>query len=449
MNKISRRSFLEAGSASAFSLLLRRRSLPSAAKAASFVESLWSGALMPTSARVNARIAHESNSVRLLVSVNPDLSNPIRSGPFIATTATNNRMVSIPVAGLNPGTPYYYGIESASLVDDTNRGRFRTPVYGPQSFSFALGSCADTGSEHAVFDTIRSLNPLFFLHTGDMHYENIGVNDVTLFRGAYDTVLASATQSALYRQVPIAYMWDDHDFGPNDSDGTSASRPAARATYQEYVPHYPLAAGSGDVPIYQSFTIGRVRFILTDLRSERTPKIATDDGDKTMMGGSQKAWFKAQLLAANGRQAIVWVSSMPWIGAPAAGADYWAGYATERQEIANFISDNGISGLVVLSGDAHMVALDDGTNSDYTSNGGASFPVFHAAALDRTGSTKGGPYSHGSYPGGGQFGLVTVTDDGGGSLTITLSGRDSANKTIVEASFDLLYDVHLPLIVKG
>jgi hypothetical protein len=44
----------------------------------------------------------------------------------------------------------------------------------------------------------------------------------------------------------------------------------------------------------------------------------------------------------------------------------------------------------MISGDAHMVAIDDGTNSDYADGGGGGFPVFHAGALDRSSSVKGG-----------------------------------------------------------
>jgi hypothetical protein len=79
-----------------------------------------------------------------------------------------------------------------------------------------------------------------------------------------------------------------------------------------------------------------------------------------------------------------------------------------------------------------MVALDDGTNSDYSTDGGAGFPVLHAAALDRPGRVKGGPYSHGTFPGAGQFGLMTVHDAGGDRITVELAGRDWTGRILVE-----------------
>jgi len=169
-----------------------------------------------------------------------------------------------------------------------------------------------------------------------------------------------------------------------------------------------------------------------------------------MMGNAQKAWFKNELLAARSRYpVIVWVCTVPWIGAPSPGVDYWAGYTVERMELANFMKDNQIKGVVMLSGDAHMIALDDGSNSDYASGGGAAFPVMHAAALDRPGLLRGGPYSHGAYPGTGQFGLVTINDNGGNTITVTLSGRDASNnKVFPDYSFDIPWNqVYLPTLL--
>lgn len=371
--------------------------------------------------------------MRLAVSAHADLSDPVFSTPDTAVTADNNRVVSLEVFGLTPDQQYYYALEVNDTIDLSLTGRFRTFPAGPASFSFALGSCAWTGSSSSTFTTVRQLNPLFFFHTGDFHYENIAVNDRAAFRQTYETVLASATQSALYRSVPIAYIWDDHDFGPNNSDSTAPGRLAARLTYQEYVPHYPLEAGAGDVPIYFRFDVGRVRFLVCDSRSARSPWTAPDDAQKTMLGVSQKAWFKDQLLRARDSAAlIVWVNSLPWIGTT--GDDGWYVYTNERRELANFISDNHIHNLCQISGDAHMIAIDDGTNSDYATGTGACFPVFQAAPLDRTPSPKGGPYSHGMFPGTQQFGLFTVIDSGA-AIKVIWSGRLSDNTELVHYEF--------------
>jgi hypothetical protein len=119
---------------------------------------------------------------------------------------------------------------------------------------------------------------------------------------------------------------------------------------------------------------------------------------------------------------VVWVSPSPWIGPDEPGNDTWAGFPDERRRLAELIERSGIENLVMLAGDAHMVGLDDGTNSGYGRDGGGGFPVAHGAALDRPGGVKGGPYSHGAFPGAGQFGVLRVDDDGT-EVRVELSGR--------------------------
>lgn len=410
-------------------------STPNVAMAASPVQFVWSGGVTPTSAVVKAKLATDSSIARLAVSAAPDFSSPVYSNWDTALTAENNRVVRLEAVGLSPRQRYYYAVEVNGTLDTENVGRFQTFPADTGSFTFAFASCAQTGSNSRVFATIHDLNPLFFFHLGDMHYQNIAVYDPNLFRQAYETVLSSPNQSRLYRDFALAYVWDDHDYGPNNSDSTAPGRAAARATYREYVPHYPLAAGAGNAPIYFAFDVGRVHFIVCDSRSARSPEFAVDDASKTMLGTTQKAWFKQELLDSRTKYPlIVWVNTLPWIGST--GGDAWYVYTNERRELADFIRDNGILNLCMISGDAHMLAIDDGSNADYAAGGGGGFPVMHAAALDQTPSLKGGPYSNGAFPGRGQFGLMTVSD-WGDSLRVVWSGRDSLNNERVGHTFAL------------
>lgn len=404
-------------------------------------EYIWSGGVTPVSARVNVKIADPLASVsangkpvqaiprtRLVLTEQGSTSPPIYSNEQVPTSEFGYN-VTFEMAGLKPDTAYEYQAEVNGELVDALQGQFKTFPSGPASFRCCFASCAQTGSSSQVFETIVNQNPAFFIHMGDFHYENIDRVDSARRRRAYATVHGSPTQAKLFRSVPIAYMWDDHDYIGNDTGGMPPAGVNARFNYQHAVPHYPLALGNGNVPIAQAFTCGRVRFILTDLRSGRE--------GATTLGEVQKAWFKNELLAAKKEHGlIVWMSTFPWIGKanPSITIDFWAGYADERREIANFLRDNGIKNICIISGDSHMLAIDDGTNSDYADGGGMPIPVFQAAALDQGGSVKGGPYSKGTFPGPGQFGLMTVTDDGK-SIHVAWSGRNLEDKEIVAHSF--------------
>ncbi|MBN1674197.1 MAG: chitobiase/beta-hexosaminidase C-terminal domain-containing protein [Kiritimatiellae bacterium] len=389
----------------------------------SLVEWVWAGAVTTHSVTINAKLRAESATVRALASTSPDLSGAVASD-FCAADTASNRVVSIVLTGLAPATRYYYGIESAGTVDPYKTGTFRTFPSGPASFTFAAGCGARTAATNAVFDVIAAEDPAFFMHTGDLHYENISENSAAVYRAAYDTILNSSVQAACYRDVPVVYMWDDHDFGPNNSNRTAPGRQAARQAYRECVPHYPLVAGAGNAPIYQAFTCGRVRFLLCDLRSERHPETDPDTAFKSMLGAEQKAWLKQELLEAKDRYPlIVLLSTVPWIAAYQ--NDCWAGYTTERAELADFIKTNGIPLICMIAGDAHMCAIDDGSHNEYAAGGGPSFPVVQAGSLAQFGSVKGGPYSHGTYPGADRFALVGVTDTGDTNIDVTVTCREN------------------------
>ncbi|MCE9533512.1 MAG: alkaline phosphatase D family protein [Planctomycetes bacterium] len=406
-------------------------------------EYIWCGAVTPYAARIVVKIVEPPTpkpkdkddkpvaptpKVRIAVSEKPSLAAAIHTEEHLATPS-NDYTLAFDLAGLKPLTTYYYAAEIEGTLSKTLHGKFKTFPAGAANFNVCFASCARTGSRHVVFETILKHEPAAFIHMGDFHYENIGRLDSAKRRGAYLKVHESPVQAALYRSTPIAYMWDDHDYLGNNTGGESPAGTEARITYQSCVPHYPLPLGTGNVPIAQAFSIGRVRFILTDLRSARKKK--------TMMGEAQKKWFKSELLSARKTHGlIVWVSTMPWIGKvdPKKQTDYWNNWAEERAEIANFLKQNAIKNICILSGDSHMLAIDDGAHSDYADGGGAPIPVFQAAALDNKGSVKGGPYSKGTFPGPGQFGMMSITDDGKG-IQVQWSGRNAEDKEIVGHSF--------------
>jgi phosphodiesterase/alkaline phosphatase D-like protein len=393
----------------------------------------WGGAATPTSFAVRAALKTTAPDAQLVVSERDDLADARMIAPLNDAAASD--VLHFPVEGLQPDTDYWYAVSGNGITERLMQGHVRTFPEGAATFTFAFSACANTGSNARVFETIRNLEPLFFLHTGDFHYADIEENDPALYRAAFDAQLVTPRQSELYRSTPIAYIWDDHDFGPNNSDSTSPGREAAQENYRNVVPHYPVP---DDGAIYQAFTVGRARFIMTDNYSYRSPDDDEDGQDKTMLGERQKDWLKQELLAASGTYpVIVWVNSQPWISITGPDGDGWGPFATEREEIATFIVENGIGNLVMLSGDAHMLAIDDGTNNTYGPGGGAGFPVFHAAALDRDGSVKGGPYSEGTYPGPGHFGVMTVHDEGGDGVEITWSGQNKDGEELVRHRFRL------------
>jgi alkaline phosphatase D len=391
-----------------------------------FVSGAWSGNVTATSATVCIRLTSAGQRVRLAVSTSEQLTAPVFSVAQTTVAAAGNA-VRLDIGGLAPSTTYHYGIEVAGVLrpEASSRGRFRTFLQGAGSFKIALVGDTDYREpDHRGAEAVIAEQPLLLLFNGDLHYSDIMSTTPEDYRVPYDNTLKHPALGAMLRSTSIAYMWDDHDFaGGNDSDGTAAGSPATRQVYREYVPHYPLTVG--DDSVGQAFTVGRVRVIMTDLRTNQVPSIRTESPAKTRLGATQKAWFKRELI--DGRDAgfplIIWLNTVPWIARAAHGDDTWGGYTTERTEIADFIKDNRIRNVVAYCGDLHAMAYDDGTHSDYATGGGAPLLVFHAAPLAQNVNSKGGPFSAGPYFDRLQYGILDIIDNGGPSLVCRITGK--------------------------
>lgn len=408
----------------------------------------WCGAVTSSSATVKAGLALNT-TVSLVYGTGSDAQGiptpPTESEPAALESAEIS-VATFMLEALTSNTQYYYALKINGAVDAATVGRFHTfPLEGSAStFKFATAGDASMGSNHRVFDEIREAAPLFFLHLGDLHYGDTDSVKVRDYRSNYARALKPRRQADLFRSVSVAYAWDDHDFCGDNSDGSAKGRAAACRAYRQCVPHYPLLADAanpgaqGDESIHQAFTVGRVRVLVLDTRSRR---------DKvSMLGAAQKQWLLGELLAASDQYRLTVIhSSVPWLGRPTSGKrEQWWHFSDERDEIGGFIESNDIRNVCMISGDAHMLAIDDGSLNSTIKTGGQSvkngvgrFPTLVAAPLDRNPSTKGGDYSAGKHDAGaGQYALVTVVDDGGPSVRVIWEGKSQEKgRTIVSHSF--------------
>lgn len=402
------------------------------------VEHVWAGALTNTSIRVRARIT--GTSARLAVSLLSNLSSPVYFGP---DTATADKMVTLTATGLTEDTRYYYAIEDTGVLDTAAAGTFRThPVAPGEIASYTFGAAGDAGltgsagdasfitsqvSNNPVFDTMRAQaladDWVWFSHLGDLHYRNIATATASLYRSAFNdnftfngTLGINARQGQFFRNVASTYTWDDHDFGPNDSDRTAAGNATANSVYRERVPHYPLSGGTSG--IYQSWQCGRVLFVQLDCRTFRDPNANPNVLGKTMLGTAQLTWLESVLSNnAGGAEALVLISSSRWNG----GDDTWSSFFFERNQVVQILGDTGwMDRMVLMTADEHSLGFASGPYNSF-----GRFPMFLFASMDSNyGTASREIYDIGNLPGRQQYGTVDVIDKG---HTIQLKGTGWVN----------------------
>ena len=347
-------------------------------------------------------------SARVYASLSPDLSSPV-IGP--TTAVIGGQYFKGYVDGLSPGEVYWYGVGINGSAPTAPIGKFRVPDY---SHRIAVSSCSN-GSAQTSYQAMFAEAPDFFLHLGDLHYADISVNDVQRFNNAFrDALRTSTDREAFHGGVPTSYIWDDHDYGANDSEADSPSRNAAVEFFRTRIPTNGFADSAPLAPVYRSFTVGRVVYIVTDLRSAADDP--SDPNPRTLLGAAQKAWMKGIISnPANSDKLFVWVCSRTFHILPAFSfGDDWHSFSLERTEMFDYFDVNCPGRIMILCGDSHQGGMDDGTNCNYTTGGtGAGVPIFMASPMSQTPWTAdSATYSNGIYKNNIQYGLIDFTDDG-------------------------------------
>lgn len=393
------------------------------------VTHAWVGAPTTGGFEVVAKLA-SATSVRLAVSTSSGMTSPVYTS---AEAPDGDGYVRLAITGLAANTQYWWQLAdtpsggSESLIGSV--GQAKTFPTGNASFTFAFAACqTNNNPDSEALDDIRAWGPLFLLHTGDLHYRDPSSTDADVHRGFIEGQIVGAGGLAqLLREVPTLYTRSDHDTAGDNSDSNTDVGLASIAAYRQVVPHPPLAAPTGD-SLHYSFVVGRIRFIVLDIRNHyRSTGSDAQSSSKTMLGADQKQWLKDELLEAEPVKVVV--SDVGWIGAASLsqGADKWWSYDDERTEIGNYIVAQGLAdSVVMLTGDNHALLSDDGTNNSW-----GGFPVWGAAPLA---NISGGRYLNSyqkKYSPDPQedvrnYGRVTVTDTGS-SITLAFSGWDALN----------------------
>jgi len=356
------------------------------------------------------------------------------------------------ISGLQENTKYYGVFYVNDVIDLTSSFEFKTLPIGSKSFKVVVGSCNRTGSVAPTWDKIAEEEPDMFIHLGDLNYLDLNSNNKQQYAEALD-ISFSEPIKRLVKKVPFQYVYDNHDsLKPTVSVDDGAWIPFLEFVRDTYAYQTPGSNNIVNDGLYSSFTIGRVRFISLDCRRNRTQQRQPDDANKTMLGLNQKAWFKQELLNAKNDiniESIMILSQVIWTADRnnPSGDSYdswgasWASYATERNEIANFIYDNKIKNVAYICADVHMQAIDDGRNSCYITDSLGNkvdvntidkaywTPMLESSPFDQYLSSEGGPFNvnDGENSGGGisgsseqSYGVIEVLDAGENWLQIKM-----------------------------
>ncbi len=268
-------------------------------------------------------------------------------------------IVTLMLRGVRPGETIRYRVavdgEPDRYLRDLPPFRLRTAPDAPADIRIAFGSCARVQASpvQPIWDVLRDLEPDLFCWLGD----NVYVDSVEpqFFAESYRAQRAVPNARRFMAEVPQLAIWDDHDYGLDDHDRTNPVKAQALEIFRRYWIN-PSHGTLGTPGVFFRTSLGGVDLFFLDVRYHRSPNVDPDGPGKTMLGQAQLAWLKSWLSASPAPLKLIF-SGSGWSMAKGPGGDSWAAFLHERDALFGFIRDQGIGGVVLVSGDTHVGEL--------------------------------------------------------------------------------------------
>jgi alkaline phosphatase D len=301
----------------------------------------------------------------------PEVATSQGGKEFFLVPKKNNLSTKIVLSSLQPGAHYTFFLESKS---------FKTKVYefntqelwqwrkDAPNFSVVFGSCTyvnDTefdrpgrayGQSDSIFNLISELQPNAMIWGGDNIY---------LREGDFETQANMEARYLKARQVPSIQkllstcpqyaVWDDHDFGPNDSHSSFQYKKESLAAFKEMWgnSNYGFSKNENNC-ITGKASINDVDLYLMDNRSFRIPP-GTEGIAPQMLGKEQINWLIEDLKASKASFKLITIGSQ--VLSSVADFENYENYKDEREYLLQLIAKNKIKNVIFLTGDRHFAEL--------------------------------------------------------------------------------------------
>jgi alkaline phosphatase D len=149
-------------------------------------------------------------------------------------------------------------------------------------------------------------------------------------------------------------IWDDHDFGPNDSDRAFRMRDRALRVFKDYWANASYGTSEA-LGVFGRFEWGDVEFFLLDNRYHRAPNRSQANARKVMFGATQLQWLMDALVSSSAPFKIVAAGNQ--MMNPLTPYEAFGKFVDEQTTLINFIREARVPGVLFLSGDRHHSEL--------------------------------------------------------------------------------------------
>lgn len=296
----------------------------------------------------------------------------LRTSSSVSAENQHARTATLMATHLEPGRTYAFAVvEENGRRTEAENFQFTTqPLWqyrtNPPEFTVATGSCAYTndpkydrpgkgyGDHNEIFNSIANMHPDMMLWLGDNVYlREVDLQSKSGFQYRYSHFRSIPELQALLVECPHYAIWDDHDFGPNDSDRSFVHSDWSEEVFQEFWanPSYGLPEERG---ITSQFSYMDIDFFLMDNRMFRT-NYELKTIEPQVWGKVQEDWLIEALKYSKAPFKIVATGGQ--FLSDAKLYENHAQFEAERRRVLDRIAAEGIKNVVFLTGDRHHTEL--------------------------------------------------------------------------------------------
>lgn len=355
-----------------------------------------------------------------------EIGNPkTKQKSAITTTTKENSFIAKIIVPVLPDKKYEYELYiNQKLVkrpyplqfQSQTLWQFRTE---PPTIRIALGGCnyvneaiydrpgKPYGSGHQIFKSITEKKPDFMIWSGDNTYlKEVDWDSKAGIRHRYTYSRALPELQALLGSVHHYATWDDHDYGPNDSDRTYQLKNETKETFELFWGNPKGENGGG---ISNKFSWADVDVFLLDDRWFRTPD-NYKAGKSEMLGKQQLEWLLESLKSSTATFKLVVNGSQMLNDVAADWLEMFSKHKEEYDEFLKRLKIDNVPGVMFLTGDRHSTDLSmmkrEGTYPLYDLT---VSPLTAGAVGDRAKDEKNSYRLPNTYFGENNFAILEIT----------------------------------------
>ena len=236
--------------------------------------------------------------------------------------------------------------------------------HDPPAFSFIFGTCnyvneegtdrpgRGYGGADEVYAAMHAKKPDFMLWGGDNFYYREPDYTRTGMIHRNDHARAVKSMQPLLANVHHYAIWDDHDYGPNDSDRSFPLKNLSLEMFKMYWGNTNFVFPNEGIT--SKFQWADVEFFLMDDRWNKAPN-ELNDPNKDYWGAKQMNWLMDALISSKASFKIIINGGQ--VISPAKVFENMANYEAERTYLLKELKNRKIPGVLFLSGDRHITNL--------------------------------------------------------------------------------------------